>query len=188
MSGKIEAKEIMVGNLFSENFMFKIPIYQRPFSWNSDHFHDLFDDISGSMETGHEQYFLGSILLQRTGKNYYDLVDGQQRITALTILLSVIKDTTSNKNLSNKIMSYIYQEQDSFKEIPDVMRITPWDELKDLFKNYIYQMDGTKNFVVDFDEKIKYKDKEDPRYHIYEAIQTFNEELSSVRELFRLEF
>ncbi len=179
MSGKIEAKEIAVGNLFSENFMFKIPLYQRPFSWTKDNFYQLFDDVSDSMDNSLEQYFLGSILLQQTGKNSYDLVDGQQRITALTILLAIIRDETSNKNLSDKIKSYIYQEQDVFKEIPEVMRITPWDELKDLFKDYIYQVGGTKRFIDDFDEK-KLPDQDDPRYHIYEAIQTFNEKLISV--------
>jgi len=33
MTTEIEAKEVIVGKLFSPDFMFKIPIYQRPLSW-----------------------------------------------------------------------------------------------------------------------------------------------------------
>jgi len=56
----IEAKEIQVKDLFSSKFIFGIPIYQRPFSWNSDNFAQLFDDVSDARDSGEQQYFLGS--------------------------------------------------------------------------------------------------------------------------------
>jgi hypothetical protein len=174
----IKAQETPTSNLLGENFIFNIPVYQRPFSWTSDNFDELFDDISNAMENGLEQYFLGSILLQQIGKNFYDLVDGQQRVTAIVILLAVIRDRTTNADLKEKITSYIYQAEDTWKEIPEVMRITPWEELRDLFKEYVYKRDGTNQFLADFGTKIKYKDLDDPRFHIFEAIQTFNSKLT----------
>lgn len=180
---KIEAKETPISNLFSENFIFNIPVYQRPFSWTVDNFDELYNDISNLFENPSVQYFLGSILLQETNKNTYDIVDGQQRITALTILFAVIRDNTNNSDLKEKIGSYIYQEADSFKEIPEVMRITPWSELQDLFKDYIYKNGGTTNFLNDFETKIKYRDQEDPRYHIYEAIHTFKNKIDVQSDL-----
>ncbi|MBI3026712.1 DUF262 domain-containing protein [Candidatus Woesearchaeota archaeon] len=187
MTNKIEAKETSVGELFSENFIFNIPIYQRPFSWKSDNFDQLFQDIIDTMDNKEEQYFLGSIILQETGKNKYDLIDGQQRLTAIAILMAVIRDFTNNENLKRKINGYIYQEEDVYKGLPAVMRITPWDELNDLFQKYLFTDGGTKLFLSNFlSKKIRYKDTQDPKYHIYEAIDTFNNKLSKINELEQL--
>ncbi|RKY63447.1 MAG: hypothetical protein DRQ02_12605 [Candidatus Latescibacterota bacterium] len=62
--------------------MFKIPIYQRPLSWEKDNFDQLFEDIFDAMGNNEKRYFLGSIILQEHEheKNKYYLVDGQQRI------------------------------------------------------------------------------------------------------------
>lgn len=43
MIAGIEAKEITMGKLFSHEFRFKIPIYQRPLSWNKENFDQLFE-------------------------------------------------------------------------------------------------------------------------------------------------
>ena len=177
---KIEAKEIRVGDLFSENFMFKVPIYQRPLSWNSDNFDQVFEDINDALNADNEQYFLGSILLRELDrKNQYELVDGQQRLTALTILLAVIRDFTDDEDLKDKINnSWIYQKEDRYKQIPAVMRITPWEDLKELFAKYVYKLNGTNAFVQDFDGGlVSYKDTQAPTYHLWEAIRTFKEKI-----------
>jgi len=66
MTGRngIEAKETTLAQIFSPDFLFEVPIYQRPFIWDSEKFQQLFDDISDAKASGEEQYFLGSILLQ----------------------------------------------------------------------------------------------------------------------------
>ncbi|MGB9760459.1 MAG: DUF262 domain-containing protein, partial [Thermoproteota archaeon] len=137
----------------------------------------LFEDISNAMTNNLDQYFIGSTVLQEVGKNTYDLVDGQQRLTAISILLAVIRDITPNEDLRKRLQSYLYQEEDKWKEIPEKMRITPWEELKGLFKEYIYKIGGTEQFLSDFGTKIKCVDLDDPRYHIYEAIATFREKV-----------
>ena len=62
---KIEAKEILLANLFSENYVFQMPLYQRTFRWSKDNFEQLFEDITDAMESKEEQYFLGSIILHQ---------------------------------------------------------------------------------------------------------------------------
>lgn len=58
------------------------------------------------------------------------------------------------------------------------MRITPWEDLQEMFENYIYDLNGTNKFMTDFDKKIiKYKDSQDPHYHLYVAISIFKEKL-----------
>jgi uncharacterized protein with ParB-like and HNH nuclease domain len=180
MSTEIEAKEVTVGKLFSSDFMFKIPIYQRPLTWEKDNFDQLFEDILDAINSEQKQYFLGSIILQKyeDDENKFDLVDGQQRISSLAILMAVIRDLTDISDLKNNITSYLYQKEDKYKKIPEEMRIAPWEDLKEMFKKYIYDSEGTKNFKNDFEHKIiKYNDTQDPRYHLHEAISCFNEKV-----------
>ena len=101
MSTEIEAKEVTVGKLFSPDFVFKIPIYQRPLSWEKDNFDQLFEDILDAINSEQKQYFLGSIILQEHehDENRFDLVDGQQRINSLAILMAVIRDYTDISDL-----------------------------------------------------------------------------------------
>ena len=180
MSAEIEAKEVTVGKLYSPDFMFKIPIYQRPLSWGKDNFDQLFEDILDAMNSNEKQYFLGSIILQEHehDKSKYYLVDGQQRVSSLAILIAVIRDSTDISNLKNNLTSYLYQKEDKYKRIPAEMRITPWEDLKGMFVKYIYKPNGTQKFIDDFEHKlIKYNDTQDPRYHLYEAISVFTKKI-----------
>jgi len=176
----IEAKEVPLATLFSEEFIFEIPIFQRPLSWDKDKFEQLIEDIkdSLSLEEGH---FLGSIILQHKQGNLYDLIDGQQRMAALTILFAVIRDITKNPELRDTIQSYIYQRKDPYKGLPEAMRVTPWEDLKDMFRQYVYTPEGTKKFLEDFRNRcISYKDTDDPVYHLFEAINTFTSKLGEI--------
>jgi uncharacterized protein with ParB-like and HNH nuclease domain len=174
----IEAKETTLGNIFSSNFLFEIPIYQRPFVWDAEKFQQLFDDISDARENGEQQYFLGSILLQELESPIYEVVDGQQRLTALSLLFASIRDNTTNSNLKNLAQAWLYQRQDEFNNIPEQMRVQPWEDLTDIFRKYVYTPDGTVQFLSDFQQKtIAYQDDQDPRYHIYEALDTYKNAL-----------
>lgn len=176
----IEAKEVSLATLFSEEFIFEIPIFQRPLTWNEDIFEQLIEDIKDSMSL-EEGHFLGSIILQHKQGNLYDLIDGQQRMAALTILFAVIRDITKNSELRDTIQSYIYQRKDPYKGLPEAMRVTPWEDLKDMFRQYVYTPGGTKKFLEDFRNRcISYKDTDDPVYHLFEAINTFTSELGEI--------
>jgi uncharacterized protein with ParB-like and HNH nuclease domain len=176
----IEAKEVPLRTLFSEEYVFEVPIFQRPLSWREENFEQLIEDIKDSMNL-EEGHFLGSIILQHKQGNVYDLIDGQQRIAALTILFAVIRDITEKPDLKKRIQNYIYQEKDPYKGLPEAMRITPWEDLEDIFRQYVYTLDGTKRFLEDFKKgRISYRGKYDPAYHLYEAIDTFTSKLKGV--------
>lgn len=181
MAEKIEAKETDIGSLFSPSFLFEIPIYQRPLSWARENFEQLFDDIYESSGEADNQYFLGSIILQEKNKNVFEVVDGQQRLTALAVLLAVIRDLTSNSELKTSLKLSLFQEEDKYKEIPRKVRITPWDNLKDIFDKYVYREVGTTDFKRAIESKeIKYVDQDDAIYHLFESISCFSERYSRV--------
>jgi hypothetical protein len=77
-----------------ESYYFKIPRFQRPYSWNQDNVSDFWDDTI----VGEDQdYFIGSFVVYTHGSaaDVLFVVDGQQRITTITLLLAALRDSLS---------------------------------------------------------------------------------------------
>lgn len=71
----------------------KVPAFQRPFSWGKGHISTFWDDILTFRQDSNpgDQYFLGPLVIIPY-TDYIGLLDGQQRLAAITILLSSIRD------------------------------------------------------------------------------------------------
>ncbi|CAB1253176.1 DUF262 domain-containing protein [Clostridium sp. LBM24168] len=92
-----ELSIVAVKELFELNLA--IPEYQRPYSWNIASTNTLFMDTYDAYKQGLSEYRLGSIILHKKDQNY-NIVDGQQRITTLSILLYCLGDR--DKGLLNE--------------------------------------------------------------------------------------
>lgn len=93
MSTKIKGSEFPLAKIFSSDFDYNIPSFQRPYSWTEDQTRELFNDLHDFYveESSEEQYFLGSIVLvKEDDKPHSEVIDGQQRLTTLTILLAAL--------------------------------------------------------------------------------------------------
>ena len=92
MAKKISGAEYQLAKIFSSDFDYVIPSYQRPYAWTVDQASELFDDLYDFFETEPEDsYFLGSIVLIKTEESpHAEVIDGQQRLTTLTILLAAL--------------------------------------------------------------------------------------------------
>src|SRR5207302_4212145 len=93
----IHGAEYPTLKVFSNEFIFTIPNFQRPYAWTTEQAGELLEDLLAFMGEGNEQiemlspYFLGSIVLIKGDKPEADVVDGQKRLTTLTILLSAMR-------------------------------------------------------------------------------------------------
>lgn len=93
----IKATEEQLNKIFNlTNYQFTIPSYQRPYAWTKDQVLELIDDLIDAfpypLESNHPDYFFGSIILiKQEGKPNAEVIDGQQRLTTLTLLLSVFR-------------------------------------------------------------------------------------------------
>lgn len=88
-------------DIFSVNGIYKIPNYQRQYSWTNDQLDALWDDLYDAYNNktvNNECYFLGSIVYVNNGNGYLELIDGQQRITTLMIMMNVLLKDFSNIN------------------------------------------------------------------------------------------
>jgi uncharacterized protein with ParB-like and HNH nuclease domain len=86
-----------ISDLFSVKKKYVVPRFQREYSWTKEQVSELWDDIISNINivSGesfiHEEYFIGSLVLVGDDKSILlQIVDGQQRLTTLTILLSAL--------------------------------------------------------------------------------------------------
>jgi hypothetical protein len=69
-----------------------LPSYQRPYSWSVKSTNTLFIDTYEAFRNGINEYRLGSVILHKECAGKYNIVDGQQRLTTLSILLYCLAD------------------------------------------------------------------------------------------------
>lgn len=86
-----------VKNLLETAF-YKIPRFQRPYSWDQDNVNDFWTD---AVVVDDPDYFIGSFVLYRakTDRDLFYIVDGQQRLTTITLLLAAVRDTFDELDL-----------------------------------------------------------------------------------------
>jgi len=85
---KITCVDEEVAGLLGRGY-YMIPRFQRPFVWDNENIDDFLDDV---IERGGEDYFIGSMVVYEDGKTTYAVVDGQQRLTTITIMLCALRD------------------------------------------------------------------------------------------------
>lgn len=94
--------EISVGRVLSNNVQYMVPRYQRKYVWNEYQWKNLVEDIIASMEDSGEDkkyHFIGSFIFEKKNDGWI-IVDGQQRLTTLTILIAVISKFFAINNKS----------------------------------------------------------------------------------------
>lgn len=85
---KIESTDQDIRNLLSSGY-YRIPRFQRPYSWTRENIQEFWDDIVRDRAA---DYFIGSMVTFKEGNQRYGVVDGQQRLTTITILLAVLRN------------------------------------------------------------------------------------------------
>ncbi len=84
----------VVEDLFERSAAFVVPRFQRSYAWGPEEVEALIDDLYGDDHTwqdaASDHYFLGSLVLARVYDGY-QILDGQQRLTTITLLLSVLR-------------------------------------------------------------------------------------------------
>lgn len=90
-----------------DNMFFVIPVYQRNFCWQTHQCRKLFDDIYTCMVTG-KSHFLGTVCYKSEKEETEStnvIIDGQQRITCLSLFLKALYDISNDSELRTKIQN-----------------------------------------------------------------------------------
>ncbi len=67
-----------------------IPIYQRAFAWSEDELRTLVKDIEDQRVRAEESYYLGTLVVFSRKDGLFEVIDGQQRLTALSLLIAAL--------------------------------------------------------------------------------------------------
>lgn len=139
----IDAGEIQLGKLFTAEYDFTIPDYQRPYAWGKDETLQLLDDLQGSIDRDtDEPYFLGSVVLVKDkGVAAAEVIDGQQRLTTLTILFAVLRDLAADPALRIDIQKFVEEPEVVWDNRPAKARLRLRDRDAKFFRDQV-QVDG----------------------------------------------
>lgn len=149
MTHTLTAKEQSLAKIFSDDYVFTIPGYQRPYAWGRDQAQELLDDLLGALTAAPAQlsdaapYFLGSIVLIKTeAMPEATVVDGQQRLTTLTLLLSAIRARVEDDELQKDITGCIYEKGNLVKGTQARYRLLLRERDRNFFRQYIQHENG----------------------------------------------
>lgn len=84
---KVKSDDRTIGEVLQGHFL-KVPRFQRPYEWTKEEVDDFWDDIHGASS----DYFIGSMVLFTSTHGLQGIVDGQQRLTTITLLLCLLRD------------------------------------------------------------------------------------------------
>lgn len=159
-----------IGRLFGDDYIFRVPKYQRNYAWTDTEIEDFISDlercISAQTTENPRLHFFGgivSVLHEPAQNRICDLVDGQQRMATFIMLVSIIisisesllLDATENGQtnivdllnirVESLISTYIVKRQEVNLEIESIDRIELSGPDKQFFKNLITRQPQTEN-------------------------------------------
>ncbi len=118
-----------VKDLLISGHQFEIPRFQRAYSWEKRHYAEFLRDIISNLKISNgtitpESYFVGTMLFignfLDSGNSVIKVVDGQQRLTTITILFSVLSEMfkkSGENQLSQLVFKYITAPDDNGQEV-----------------------------------------------------------------------
>lgn len=142
METRITGKEYPLKQVFSKEFDYYIPPYQRPYAWSTEEAGALFNDLYEFYSDKNDNFFLGSIVLMKKEENNaeVDVIDGQQRLTTLTILLAVIASRLSDADIKKSCLDYLREPGNKLEKLEPKPRLHLRERDQSFFNNYIQNL------------------------------------------------
>ncbi len=141
ISDEVTCYTLSLKDLFDQNLT--IPTYQRGYCWRKENIIKFLDTMYFELQkhisknektenTDSPPYHLGTIILKNNGTSF-DIIDGQQRLTTLSILLYclgnstllITKDISKTENISEEHIGYIIRAKRTIKEWLEINKIDP---------------------------------------------------------------
>jgi len=128
MSQQYSASEKSFNSILSSNNILFVPPFQRPYKWGEDEIEEFFDDVfkpidwnmgMSFLSRNGESHYMGAVVLCKKEEGHM-ILDGQQRLTTITLILSHIKarlNSCANSEIS-KIRKVVGIESRLFRQIP----------------------------------------------------------------------
>ena len=164
-----KSNEMNVSNLLNMGHCFTIPRFQREYSWDKKNYQEFYEDMMNNLtivdnSIKHNQYFLGTMLFVGDFLGFkekpIEVVDGQQRLTTITIMFSVLSDRfreLGENDLSDLLFNYIVKKNDD----NELIRILQSNSSFPYFVYYIQDKEKKFNRTPSTEEEICIKETYD---------------------------
>ena len=105
----MDGRLVSLGSLFGGDRVFDIPVFQRSYAWEDKNLQDLWEDLEYLDDS--KRHYFGTVLLKDSGKvaetdfetlKRFDVIDGQQRLTTISILLGEIISQLEADNIGSE--------------------------------------------------------------------------------------
>jgi uncharacterized protein with ParB-like and HNH nuclease domain len=137
----MEANPVRIIQYFDGTKQSMIPLFQRPYTWETEKWAMLWEDIMNHYDSGGTQsHFMGAVVSipVRTvpvGVNKHLVIDGQQRLTTLAILLAVIRDLADERTAA-RIDDYLINRH---HDGADRLKLLPTHGDREVYKRLVLE-------------------------------------------------
>lgn len=147
-----------IAQIFEARYV--IPLYQRNFAWREEQIAQLLQDVYQAYKTNpNGNYFIGSLVVKKQHEEEFEVIDGQQRLTVLSLIMKLLGMNAANKLFYDsrpyvaEFLEAFYAERDfsalnhptvaSLKKAVDIIKGTNLAEERDTDEAvYFYDRDG----------------------------------------------
>jgi hypothetical protein len=152
MSIQFATSTASVSELLSGSNTYRMPEFQRPYSWPENYAVQLFDDLesacvsSGNGNTKYSaiEYFLGALIVARqTPKSPRLIIDGQQRLVTLTSILAILRDHLPAGDFRSRLQERIERPADQAADYHKAARVELRELDQDVFERWVIADGGT---------------------------------------------
>ena len=89
------------GELIGNGKIYRVPAYQRDYSWAEEQWEDLWSDVVELRAEPNERHYMGAVVVQATTDREFSIIDGQQRTATLSILALAIIERLNHLSAEN---------------------------------------------------------------------------------------
>ena len=120
------SQKTILGLFDSSQKFFVIPVYQRAYAWEKREWQTFLNDIREQIK-GNNNYFYGNLLLETIKKDIqYEIIDGQQRLTTLTIFIrAIINVLNERKKDGDKIETNLKDKEKIYLKNSGTIKVRP---------------------------------------------------------------
>ena len=206
----MKARAAKIKDVFNNESLLRIPYFQRRYVWKEDDWERFVEDMESTLGSD-KQYFLGALILQEEDPDpnekeiteQYKVIDGQQRLTTLSIYMRILHMKTSknsefvsqylhNDSLKTPVIRHSIDDRREYENVmkQDVAREMTGDSNMIKAYNYMLNYFNTKENILNLNDllfEVKRKvtfvcitlDKEDDEQQTFETINSIGVPLTT---------
>ena len=190
---KIDSSDRNIQQILSSNY-YKVPRFQRPYSWDKDNVSEFWQDAIIDSEG---DYFIGSLVVYKIQELLLGIVDGQQRLTTITMLLCALRNIFSEEDLGdqangiqilverpdiNNKPQFVFQTETSYPYLQEYIQKQGKPEIKTIIKEEEKNLQIAYDFLTDKLHEIITHIRTNPLLNEENKKVTIKDDLISIRD------